>query len=263
MDDARMRTIARLVGAAVAKHKFLEPPPPLNASALILAQWMVRLVAHVEQRDWAEAFEIMVGKPQAEWSPEDVQAFADRRLNPDRPRAKREFAPGEYFAVPGVEELSSTYERSLDSVIALASKGLDWFVTERKRAPSRELPIIASVLLIDGHILSAACDSDNRIAVIKHLARTMPVYGFWLVFDAFVHAMQIGPEAKATKRDCLICQMGTRDARRMMRRSYEVLHGVAVFDPPLDDMTDDTIRSGEDPYAEIFVSVPTPSGKAS
>ena len=263
-DNARARTLARLVARAITKHQFLEPPPLLSASGDAVKQWMRNLVAHVEQRDWADAFEIMIGKDQADWSPEDVQAFADRRMKPDRPRAKREFGPNEFFAVPAIEERGRDhYECSPDSVMALAAKGLAWFVDERKRAPTRELPILASILLMDGHTLTAACDSENRIAVIKHLARTRPVYGFWLIFDAFVHAMELGPQAKATKRDCLICQLGTRDMRRMMRRTYEVLHGVAVFDPAVEDLDDDAVRSGEDPYAEIFVSVPTPSGKAS
>jgi len=221
-DDERARTMARLVARAIAKHQFTEPPPLLSASRPAITAWMRRLIAHVEQRDWAEAFEIMIGKVQADWSPEDVKAFADRRLDPRRGRAKRECAPGEVFAVPGILDRDSVYACSVESVLALAARGLEWFIDERKRAPTRELPILASVLLMDGHVLSAACGSDNRIAVIKHLARTRPVYGFWLVFDAFMHAIDTGPQAKATKRDCLICQVGTRETRRKICRSVLV-----------------------------------------
>ena len=87
-----------------------------------------------------------------------------------------------------------------------------------------------------------------------------------LVFDAFVHAIEVAQDGsqKASKRDAILCQVGTRELRRMMRRLYRLEDDRAIFDtPPLEDLDGGDLRNGIDPYAEIFVSVPPPTGAPS
>jgi hypothetical protein len=53
-------------------------------------------------------------------------------------------------------------------------------------------------------------------------------------------------------------QVGTRDTRITMVRPYRLVAGRIVFDdPPPPDIDWRTAEGGHDPYAEVFVSVPS------
>ena len=61
----------------------------------------------------------------------------------------------------------------------------------------------------------------------------------------------------------------TRTYRVIRRRSYEVRHGHAHFDRPTPESDinlralSDGVGIGDDPYADVFVSVPEPTGEPS
>jgi hypothetical protein len=91
------------------------------------------------------------------------------------------------------------------------------------------------------------------------------VFGFFLVFDAFIHAITETPAGKrAEKGEAILAQIGTRDLRVTKRRPYRRLKGRVVFDdPPPEDIDMRGLDVVSDPYASIFVSVPPPTGQPS
>jgi len=119
------------------------------------------------------------------------------------------------------------------------------------------------VLLTTGEARLILPSSDDRIAVVKALARTQPVFGFAITFDAWAHQITVG--LRAQKVDNLVQHVITRDLRLIKRRPYRVADGRAVFDdPPPADL--DGRGEGphlDDPYAEIFVTVPPSTGAPS
>lgn len=238
---------ARLVANAIVTYGFRLPTEGDDQGAYLRA-----LIQHVAQHDYAAAHELRVGKPQAEWTPADVTSFeaSMRRRQP-----KTEFAADE--TPPVIQGLAiSGFAVTEASLLDLARTGLETMMQRRRDHPHDNLPIFVSVLLEHGEWLTTPATSDDRIAVIKHLARSLPVFGFFVVFDAFIH--QITVNQSAGKVDAILGQLGTRDRRLLLRRPYHLVGGVAVFDdpPPADvDVRADPFRA-DDPYAEIFVSTP-------
>jgi hypothetical protein len=51
-------------------------------------QYLEALIVHVENRDMAAAHELRVGRPQKDWTPDDVASFRDRMLRTHRPAAR-------------------------------------------------------------------------------------------------------------------------------------------------------------------------------
>ena len=133
---------------------------------------------------------------------------------------------------------------------------------------------MGTVLLTDGHVrVTAVANRADRRAVLNTLAHNHPVFGFALVFDAFLHAVVNGPSGKRTESvDVLMAQIGTRDLRVMRRRPYRRVKGRAVFEtPPPEDVTWNPpggagtaptrgdLHIETDPYAGLFLTVPTSS----
>jgi hypothetical protein len=124
---------------------------------------------------------------------------------------------------------------------------------------------MANMLLTDGRLLTLSPSRDDRIRVLKHLARTQPVYGYTVIGDVFVHAFERHPvtyECVAKKEDAFIVHMGSRSMRRVFTQPYAVTGGTVRVDFPLRDLAGRD-QMTEDPYADIFVSVPDPTGKPS
>src|SRR5262245_16559859 len=108
------------------------------------------VIAHVETRDMARAHELRVGKRQADWTPAEAQAFADRMMT-DWHGPSTEMTS----AVMQVVETKG-HAVTDDGLLRLAHECFDNYVEMRRKAPTKELAIIPSVLLMDGRCLSTA-----------------------------------------------------------------------------------------------------------
>lgn len=67
-------TVHELIITAAERYQFRLPLRRETAAA-----YRVALLDHVERRDVAAAHELRIGKPQAEWAPDDVQDYRTRR----------------------------------------------------------------------------------------------------------------------------------------------------------------------------------------
>jgi len=247
-------TREHILRAALAKYPFRDPYAHEDAESYLAA-----LVRHLTKHDWALAHELRIGKAQADWTPAEVDEF-ERRMKA-LPRSSHELTPGVH-AFPALESGSSPVTDA--ALLDLAGERLAALMAMRQDDPEKNLPIVATVLLMSGKVLTALTGSDDRIAILKVLARETPVFGFVLVFDAFIHQVEKG--TRATKRDALVEHIGTRDLRLVRSRPYRLEGRRAVFDvppPPDIDGRDHARYDIEDPYAEIFVSVPVTDGPPS
>jgi hypothetical protein len=59
--------------------------------------------------------------------------------------------------------------------------------------------------------------SRDRLAVLQMAAKRWALYGYVLVFDAFVHAID-REKRTASKRDALLAHVGTREDRHVLQR---------------------------------------------
>jgi hypothetical protein len=217
-------------------------------------QYRTAAVAFLETRDWAAAHEVRLGKGQADWTPAEVQAFQDHLLAKQRPAHD---AP-----VTALFMEMDVVPCTLAALLDVARIALDLLADLRRKDVIASLPIFAHVIALDGRLLVAPCSSDDRIAVLRAATRTLPLYGYVLVFDAFAHAITPGV---AKKRDVLLAHVGTREERRCVQRAYTVSGSRVRFDADQEiDMKAPTSPDGvsqrfTDPYAELFVSVPPPA----
>jgi hypothetical protein len=239
-----------MLKAALTKYPFRE-----RRALESLDAYLAAVVDHLRKHDWALSEEIRIGKRQADWNKADVTAFERRILS--RPRSTSQDAiQGTITIMETVAALPATEAALLE----VAAMSLDGLAGRRRNAPAAPLPIVAHVLMMTGTLLTAFPSTDQRIALLKMLAQQAPVFGFVLTFDAFIHA--ITSEKSATKVDCLLQHIGTRDLRLVRRRPYRLIGSRVVFDdpPPEDIDSRATDWRMEDPYADIFVSVPPSQG---
>ena len=247
--------ISPLAAAAIVQYKFRARRPHEPE-----ADYLGDLLHHVESRDFAAAHELRVGRRQADWTPADVQAFHDHMSR--RQHGPLEDLPPGTFVAAALE--LGPVEVSPAGLLEYATEWLDTVVGMRTRRPTGELLIVASVVLLNGRALATQVGRAERVAVVKALARSQPVFGFVVVCDVFIHGIDT-VHGQASKQDAILCHVGTREMRIMKIRPYALEHGKAVFvDPPPPDV-DKATEAGliQDPYAGIFVSVPTPTGRPS
>ena len=244
---------AEMLAAAVVRFEFREP-----TAGESLDGYIGRLITHVAERDLAAAHELRVGKPQAEWDNEDVTAFHKRMTRPRRAGFDDPAVPFACLGFDHGERLPVTDE----SLLLLADKALAFAVDFRTKDATKDLYILATVLLTTGDVFTATPDRDDRFRVIRHLAQTKPVYGYVVMSDAYIHSIlhEPGKPQTATKQDALMVHVGSRSMRQVIVQPYRISGSQAVFeerrDVPPGEMT-------EDPYAGLLVSVPVPTGKPS
>ena len=240
-----------LITQHTTRWKFRRRGPFESAQAYVDA-----VIAFLQTRDWAASFEVRLGKPQTEWSAADVQSFHDHLT---RPRNRPNDTP-----VSALFLEVCTVPCTVEALLALADASFEDLAAQRRAKPLLELPIYAQVVTLEGRVLVTTASSDNRLGVLKNAAQQLPLYGYVLTFDAFVHGLT-PTTGTATKRDALLCHVGTREARHVLQRPYTVTGRRVTFDAPIDinlhetRNADGTAIQFEDPYAELFVSVPTPA----
>lgn len=243
--------LARLMARAIVDYGFRLPIKGDDGNAYLAA-----LIEHVADHDLAAAHELRIGKPQAQWTPQEVTAFRDAMMALPGPRSS--FAPQDEPLVirgMGIDGLDATD----DGLRRLARVGLDSLQQMRLADPTGPLPIFASVLTTSGELITTTTQRSDRVAVLKALVQRAPVFGFLLVFDAFMHQF-VGDSA--IKTDALVATLGTRERRIRMCRPYHLEDRAAIFDAPWPDMDlrGPDWHADDDPYAEIFVSVPPGPG---
>jgi hypothetical protein len=243
-----------LIARALVTYQFRMPSPEESPAAFLDA-----LIAHVHRHNYAAAHELRVGRRQADWTPDDVRLFSETVLE-RRNRPTMEFERG-LHAFPIVDD-PGPYPVTDAHVRALATRGLETLGEWRQRDPAKHLPIFATALLMTGHTLTTTTGSDNRVAVLKMFARTQPVFGYTLAFDGYVHGIADG---KAITSDAIFVHAGTRDGLRLclIHKYRRARKGRIVFEEVREVDLRATTDHIEDPYAEIFVSVPSPDGRPS
>ena len=226
-------------------------------------QYREALIAFTEHKDYAAAHEVRVGCAQAEWTPDHVMDFSNRLRG--RPRSQHlARVPNETIIMEG-GALAVVTDAAL---LADTHIALERYTAMRRAAPAKDLMAILTVALLDARLLILPVSRVDRISTMKAFARDMPVFGFALVFDAFMHRINEVTKV-ATKRDVLLQHVISRTCRVTRSRPYEVRQGRAFFDnPPPPDFTALDLNAGgwrvaDDPYADVFVSVPPPTGPPS
>jgi hypothetical protein len=247
-----------LIDAALRQYPFRQPHAGESADA-----YREALIRHVQKHDYAAAHEIRVGRPQAEWTPAEVQEFRDRIWTAGGPTDT--FTPGVHV-FPHVREEPGSWKATDAELLDLAKRALKVSMRKREKQPTAPVPIFLSVVLTTGAAIHATVDSDNRLALLTTIAKTEPVFGYVLVFDAWMHRVDL-ENGRAVKQDCFMAQIGSRDGLRIMqRRPYRVVSDTyVVFEtPPPDVNVREHDGECEDPYASVFVSVPlTPEARPS
>lgn len=239
-------TLDDLIATAAARYQFRRRLRTETAAAYRHA-----LIDHVESRDFAAAFELRIGKPQAEWAPDDVHDFKTRIFK--IPRVRQEFAPGQTPIGLPVVCVAGDGTASDELLFKLADNGLAAVIDRRIAEPAWEVPVLISALLTDGTLMATSSARGNRVAVLKYLARNTPLFGYFIAADMFLHQITVGKSA--TKAEGIIMHVGTRERRLVRIATYERTPAGIVFAPTKDMVPN---AGDEDPYAEVFVSVPPP-----
>lgn len=247
-------TLEDLIVKAVATHHFR---PRMKAETA--AAYRVALIDHVERRDFTMAHELRTGKAHTEWTPDEIAQLKARMFATPRPR--QEFAIreiGEPLAfIPMIASAPGSNPVTEEHLNQLAEAGLEAIMERRIAEPEWTIPILISVLLLDGSLLTTSgVERSDRVAVVKFIARNAPVFGFFIAADMILHT--IG-ETSAARTEGIMMHVGTRETRIARVATYTRTAAGIVFAKPytLNKREGGTI---EDPYAEIFVSVPPPAG---
>lgn len=229
-------------------------------------QYRDALIAHAEQRDFTAAHEVRVGRQQSAWTAQDVEAFHAhvRAIPPPRQEDPPPLIPTLDAGQVRAERMA-TEALATEALLEVADRGLQALVERRTEHPRQEIAIMVTVLLTDGRLLITSPGRGDRVAVVKALARQLPVFGFTVGHDAFIHKIEPG---KAAKRDAIMMHIGTREVRLLKVRPYryEDDRRRVVFEDPLPDVDVREQTGSEhtfDPYAGIFVSVPPTTGDPS
>jgi hypothetical protein len=248
-----------LLRAAAARYNFRARKPSETG-----AEYRSALIRHVQQRDYAAAHELRLDKRQADWTSAEAQAFREHLQA--MPRSAHELE-NHLVEFPAIKDPDQHLPVSDDTLVTMAQRALKYCVEFRTALPEKDFHPMVSVLLTDGGVLHAMPGRENRIRAIKLLSRQYPVYGYVVAADVFIHKLDRNPVTNvehASKQDAFVVHVGSRTLRRIFMQAYRVESGRAIFEPirePSAEMKDgDHI---DDPYADVFVSVPMPEGKPS
>jgi hypothetical protein len=227
------------------------------------AEYRSALIRHVQQRDYAGAHELRLNKRQGDWTSDEARGFREHLQA--LPRSAHN-VDDHLLAFPVLTD-DGTYPVTDEQLLTMATRAVGFCVNFRLKDPMKDFAPMVSVLLTDGRVLHALPGRENRIRAIKLLSRQYPVYGYVVAADVFIHKLDRNPVTNvehASKQDAFVVHVGSRTLRRIFMQAYRVESGRAIFEPirePSAEMKDgDHI---DDPYADVFVSVPMPEGKPS
>ena len=247
-----------LIADAVKRYPFRARRTHETASA-----YRDAVIHHVHSHDFAAAHELRLNKRQADWTSADAQGFRERLQSLPRSAHNLDGVIG--FPVFTLDDQVPVSD---DQLLVMAKRASEFCVDFRTKDPTREFQIMLTVLLATGQVLHALPSREDRIRALKMLGKQYPVYGYVLAADMFIHVMTRHPVTHletATKSDGFVVHVGSRTLRRVFTHEYRVEGGQAVFRPTreLDTTMKNPEDRVEDPYADVFVSVPMPEGKPS
>ena len=150
-----------------------------------LEAYRAALVAHVDRQDMAAAHEIRVGRQQRDWTQADIEAFTQHTATLPGPSSTLH----QQAFVTRIEE--GPFEVSEQGLRKVALQGVENMIAMRRKEPTTNLMVMASVLLVNGKILTAFVHSEDRLSFVKSMAQTEPVYGYFIVFDGW-STLQVG-----------------------------------------------------------------------
>jgi hypothetical protein len=248
----RARRWLDLIDAAARDFAFAVRPSTVTNTAEAAA-YLQTLIAHVDSHDLARGFELRVGTKQSEWTPDMVDAF--KRWMTERPRRDPDqFAqPFNVFKVaslkvpPPIDD--ATLRRFVDNT-------LEYFVGMRTAAPTTELPLLVGGLLSTAELLTTTVDRADRIPFITAMARTKPLYGWFVASDMFIHSINVGETKSASKQDVIGIHFGTRTVRGFLVQPYNVVGGRVEWLPVREDLFQKGAQV-DDPYAFVFAPATT------
>jgi hypothetical protein len=224
------------------------------------------LIAHAQQRDFAAAHEVRVGRAQAAWTPEDVQAFRQRMEAMPGPRLDH---PPPLVETMSAGRVEVGDQAGVDAaVLELGRRGLASFIETRRKHPERELMLLLTMVLANGEVHIAPVRRGDRVAILKAFAQRFTLIGFTVAADVFIHGITIAEgTGGTTKQDAIMIHVGTHTSRWMLVQPYTVAHGVVTVEPVREMNLRDPASLGAtnvvDPYAEVLCSVPMPTGAPS
>ncbi len=240
-------TISPLTIEIAVLYDFRAPRPGESES-----EYREAVIRHVEIRDWSAANEVRLQKRQADWTPAEVDAFVARVKR--KPHPSMEFEPGVHaFPVETFRGVPATWTalcEYADRAVAV--------MRERRRAHA-SIPVLLGVVTTDGRLLMSGSHPGHRLAILKTIIRREPAYGFFAATDAFIHAVK--EHERAEKSEAFILHLGTRDGEREMWTYPYRVEDRRIVDEPrrvldLRAMRADPNAGLEDPYAELFISIP-------
>lgn len=243
-------SIEDLIDKALAKYGFRAQHPGEPPDA-----YREAFITHIEQRDFAAAHELRVGKPESEWTADEVQDF--RRRIEAVPRHGVGTMPE---MLPMMGTPSGEWEPTDESMRVILTELMTMIREWRIEDPEREIWPHIGVLMMDGQLLTAPVHRRDRKGALKMLTTYSPCYGWAIVFEAFMHMIENNQTAK--KLDVLLGHMGTRTTRIIRRHNYRFELGRAIFEPAPEEWDLRNLPAGEsieDPYADLLVSVPPPT----
>ena len=233
-----------------AATDFDYPPPPSSVQSVAAAGVYLRqLIAHVESRDLARGFELRVAAKQADWTPDQVQAFAEHmrarpRRDPDQFRK-----PFNAFKVATLKVTPPIDDAALRSFVDATMQHM---INLRLAEPAGAIPLLVGGLTTNAELLTTTVDRDDRIPFITLLARTQPLFGWFVASDMFIHSINVGDHKSATKQDAIGVHFGTRTSRGFLVRPYAVVDGAVQLQPVREDLFTVAGANIDDPYAFVF-----------
>jgi hypothetical protein len=239
-------SIVQLIVKALADYPFREAAPGESG-----ADYLRALAAHVEQHDFAMAHELRLGRAQADWTPDEINAFRDRMLA--LPRMRRGVVTKQLML--GTE--SGHFDTTDAAMRVILTEFMTMFREWRIERPNRDLAPHIAALMMNGQLFSAPIHRRDRYGSLKMLTQNAPCYGWVIVMDAFLH--EITESQKAIKHDVILAHVGTRTMRIVARQNYRYDQGRPVFEPDIVEWDLRDQKDGmtfEDPYADLLVSIP-------
>lgn len=212
------------------------------------------LVTFVESRNYGAGHELRIGKPRAAWTPEDHETFRQRLTS------RYSGGPSDFFRSPltTIDSRVSSGHPVSDTTLQTEADIFLRFMRERREGSmTRQLPIMAAVLCTDGRLVMAFVSGEQRKAVLCGWIAVLPVFGYILVFDSYIHGVDLDPATgQATDSqttDALTCHIGSRTGLRELRTwRYALVDGVVTFgDLAVTDKSTGGTGS-HDPYADLF-----------
>jgi hypothetical protein len=111
---------------------------------------------------------------------------------------------------------------------------------------------MASVLLTSGQFLTAVVSTDDRKALLKAWIESLPVYGYVLTADAYMHSVDLDG-TKTSTTEGFISHIGSRSGMRHLIVQLYRREGDAIVVERREEFNKSE-QEMKDPYADLFAA---------